>query len=209
MSFLKIKEIPIVITLIAGVTMIAAYFVEVPSLVAFSKSMNTYILTIAAFALFIGIINVIRTNTLHLLRRTPGRWYLSGWLLFLMFLVSGIGVGFGPKHPVYLFINNNLYVPLSAAVMALTAFFITSAAYRAFRVRSLESVLFFIAAVIVMLGNTGIGDLIPGVPASMVWLIDVPTMSANRGMIIAIGIGGVLMGLRTLVGLEKGAITEE
>ncbi len=52
----------------------------------------------------------------------------------------------------YLF--NNAFMPLSATMFSLLAFFIASAAYRAFIIRSFESNLLMITAVIVMLGRT-------------------------------------------------------
>jgi len=189
--------------------MIGTYFLDVPVIGDLSNAVNTGVLTVAAFAVFVGVVILARLHVRHIMNRTSGRWYLSIWLLIMMFLVSGVGLIGGTRDPNYLWINDNVRMPIDAAISCLTAFFIASGAYRAFRIRNIESTLLLISGTILMLGAIGIGEVIPGIVDLSVWLVDVPTMAANRGIIIAIGVGGVLMGLRTLVGLEKGALTEE
>jgi hypothetical protein len=43
------------------------------------------------------------------------------------------------------------------------------------------------------------------------WLLDNPSMAGSRALMLTGGIGGVVLGIRILLGLEKGALraTEE
>ena len=67
---------------------------------------------------------------------------------------------FGPKSPIFVWLFNYVQVPMDATMFSLLAFFIASAAYRAFRARTLEATLLLAAALIVMIGNAPVGDLI-------------------------------------------------
>ena len=71
-----------------------------------------------------------------------------------------IGVPFGPQNTVFEWLYTNIQVPMDATMFSLLAFFIASAAFRAFRARTFEASLLLITALIVMMGNVPVGDLI-------------------------------------------------
>jgi len=113
--------------------------------------------------------------------------------------------------------------PLAATVMALLGFYITYAAYRAFRVRSLEATVMMISATIMILGTDPVGEWLSdglnrliGVDPGGVTLLDLPfwadfdnrvMMSGmQRGLWIGISIAIMAASLRILLGLEKGVI---
>lgn len=105
----------------------------------------------------------------------------------------------------------NIYNPLSAAMFSLLAFFIASASYRAFRARNLEATLLLIAASIVILGRVPIGDYIFGIFGLKISLISeyitaVINAAAQRAILIAIGIGTIIISLKLLFGIEKSHI---
>ncbi len=55
-----------------------------------------------------------------------------------------------------------------------------------------------------MLGNVPIGEKIwSQFPTIGNWLMDVPNLAGQRGMLIGAGIGGIASGLRVLLGIEK------
>lgn len=107
---------------------------------------------------------------------------------------------------------------LAPTVMALLGFYITFAAYRAFRLRSLEASVMMLAAAIVIIGTDPIGGLIshglnvliPG-DARVVWLPlwgdlanRVWNSGMERGLAIGIGIAIIAVSLRILLGFERG-----
>ncbi|MBN2446720.1 MAG: hypothetical protein JXO22_08340 [Phycisphaerae bacterium] len=117
------------------------------------------------------------------------------------------------------FYLDNMLSPLAATVMSLLGFYITYAAYRAFRIRSVEASVMMISAAIVILGSDAIGGLIS---EQLTWLfggrrvVDLPLWAeldngvANsgmqRGLWIGISIAFIAVNLRILLGLERGLI---
>jgi len=95
-------------------------------------------------------------------------------------------------------------MPIMATVFSLLAFFIASAAYRAFRARNLLATLLLIAALIVMLRFN------PYIPAGEYvnrlsnWLMNVPNLAAQRAIVIGVGLGIVSTALKVILGIERG-----
>lgn len=116
--------------------------------------------------------------------------------------------------------------PLAATVMALLGFYITYAAYRAFRIRSLEATVMMISATIMILGSDPVGGWLsmlvhqpfgytdPKVVAdSWFWLptwadFDNRVMMSGmqRGLAMGISIATIAAATRMIMGLERGVM---
>ena len=93
------------------------------------------------------------------------------------------------------------------AMFSLLAFYIASASYRAFRVRSKEASVLLIAAVIMMIGRAPIGEVIwKDFPKLANWLLNVPNTAGQRAMMMGAAVGGFAAALRTLLGMDRGQI---
>ena len=98
----------------------------------------------------------------------------------------------------------NALSPFMATMFSLIGFFIASAAFRAFRARSTEATLLLIAAVIIMLGQTPIGQMLwQGIPDIMVWIFSVPNAAAKRAILFGIAMGSIAFSLRIIFGIER------
>ena len=101
-------------------------------------------------------------------------------------------------------IYNTMFVPLQATMFALLAFYIASAAFRAFRVRTLDATLLAVAAIIVMIGRVPLGEKIwEGIPMLTDWIMNVPQLAAKRAILIGAALGAVSTGLKILLGIER------
>lgn len=95
-------------------------------------------------------------------------------------------------------------VPILATMFSLLAFYIASAAYRAFRARNVLASLLLIAALLVM---SRFNPFIPGaeyVANASNWLMNVPNLAAQRAIVIGIGLGIVGTALKVILGIERG-----
>jgi len=93
---------------------------------------------------------------------------------------------------------------MSATMFSLLAFFIASAAFRAFRVRTVEALLLAVAAFILMLGRVPIGNAIhPILPQAAEWLMNIPQNAAKRGILMGAALGVIATGFRIILGIER------
>jgi hypothetical protein len=114
------------------------------------------------------------------------------------------------KNPGYQWLYNYVFLPIDATMYASLAFFISSAAYRAFRARNLESSLLLASGVVTMLMNAPIGEIIwAAFPVIGDWIMVVPIVATMRAIMICIVMGSVSLGLRTLLGMERGYLGRE
>ncbi|GIV02952.1 MAG: hypothetical protein KatS3mg015_1782 [Fimbriimonadales bacterium] len=109
---------------------------------------------------------------------------------------------------------------LDAAMFSLIAFFILSAAYRAFRVRSIEATIMMAVALIVLLGFIPLAmALTAGLPAEgflsnfrienmKTWILLNMSTPALRAIDLGLGLGLLAMALRILLGIEKGVAVD-
>ena len=213
------KTLPLIITFLAGFYMILAFFIPHNVIAASAQEMQSWEIIIVAFTLVLGIGNLIQVHAEKIQRKKSG-WYYSVVLLICLVSMMVIGLFWGiSEGTVYYWLYDNVMAPLSAAMFSLLAFFIASAAYRAFRARNKEATLLLVAATIIMIGRIPLGNLIwqnlPWLGAKyphaleMItqWIMDIPNAAGQRGIKIGAALGAVSMALRMLLGIERSYLT--
>jgi hypothetical protein len=106
------------------------------------------------------------------------------------------------------FYVTHLRRPLEATVMALLGFYITYAAYRAFRIRSLEATVMMLSAAVVILGSDSFGGWVTGGRLTAWADFDNRILNSGmqRGLLLGIGVATIAACLRMLLGLERGIL---
>ncbi|NLY53728.1 MAG: hypothetical protein GX060_03775 [Firmicutes bacterium] len=202
------REVPLIITFVVGVIVLFANMFEGP-LQAWSSELTGWLIIVSAFAVGLASVNLFRIHGTALMRMRPG-WFNSLALIvaLIVFAVIGTMARLGGDEKINN-LNQNLYDsiigPLGAAMFAMLAFYVASAAYRAFRMRSAEATVMLIAAILTMIGKAPIGELIWNkFPVIAEWLIDIPNTAGQRAIMIGAAIGAFATSLRILLGLERG-----
>jgi hypothetical protein len=132
----------------------------------------------------------------------------------------------GGVNYAYDLLFDGLIQQMDAAMFSMIAFFILSAAYRAFRIRSVEATVMMASAIILMLSLMGAVDFlwsgwIDGLtrenPAHFLnnlrldvfagWLKSNLQIPAIRALDFGVGLGALAMGLRIWLGLERGGVS--
>jgi predicted MFS family arabinose efflux permease len=159
---------------------------------------------VIAFAYVLGVANIARIN-FHIIQKKDKDWAYKIILVSGLVFMVLLGIGWGIKEgTIFYWFFYNAYYPMQATMFSLLAFFIASAAFRAFRVRTWEAALLAVTAVLVMVGRVPIGEHIwKGFPDLTEWIMNVPQLAAKRAIMIGAALGAISTGLKVLTGLER------
>jgi len=94
-------------------------------------------------------------------------------------------------------------IPIQATIFSLLAFYIASAAYRAFRARSALATLLLLTAFIVMLRMIPLGPISSVNQTVVGWILSVPNLAAKRAIIMGVGLGAIAMSMKIILGIER------
>lgn len=183
-----------------GLIVLLDFFFTHPLLDALGAAFREWTIILTAFALLLGLYNLLFVHILRIARRNePGAGY-SAVVLITAFVVIVVGLWFGLPSAPMTWIFNNLYLPLQGAFFALVAFFLATAAYRALRARSFETLLLLLAALVVFIGQVPLWNALSGVRE---WVLNVPSTAGERGILLGVAIGTIATGLRLLIGVDR------
>ncbi|MBU1701196.1 MAG: hypothetical protein KJ970_05305 [Candidatus Eisenbacteria bacterium] len=201
------REVPLALTMIFGIFMILEFFVRHPFITNIGSEFQQWTIIVAAAAIVLGVLNVARIHA-NKIRTKKKDWPYSIFLIVGLVVMALLGIvrGIGEQSFFnYLYIN--AYVPMQGTMFSLLAFYIASAAFRAFRIRKFEAGLLAIVAVIVMIGRVPIGaaiwDRLPGITS---YIMDYPNLAAKRAILIGAALGAISTGMKVVLGIERNVL---
>ena len=213
--------VPVVLTAIVGILLILSFFVPLGIIASPAQILQDWAIVIVASGYVLGTANVYRVNGEGAIKRQKDwayKWVLLLSMTAMMivgFFLSG-NTRFLDEGSPFKWAYDYLYSPMQSTMFSLLAFFIASAAFRAFRIRTIDAALLAIAALIVMVGRVPIGNLITSglpeawqLPTWANWLLEWPQNAAKRGIAIGAGLGVMATGLRIILGIERSHMREE
>ncbi len=193
-----------IVATIVGLFMVAQYFVQTGVTATLYRTLLDYYQIIFAATMVVGGISVLKHHALKARSGRSAAIYSGCTIASLVFMVIAAAIfGIDTNSP-YQWAFNNLQAPLQATTFSLLAFFVASAAYRGFRVRSRPALVLALTAVIVLLGRNVIGETVSQVlPDVAAWIFNNPSSAAKRGLLIGVGLGSVATALRVILGVER------
>ena len=198
------RQIPLIIIMTLGFMFVAHSFIPHKVSVDFFDWFQDWSKAISPFAVSLGIMSLFMVHGTKIKRKVPNWQYSVITLAGLVFTAfAGFVWGTQSGTP-YMWLFENVQMPMSATMFALLAFYIASAAYKAFRARSAEATVLLIAAVIVMLGQVPLGAMISKwIPEASTWILNVPNLAAKRAIMMGVGLGITATSLKILLGIER------
>ena len=105
-----------------------------------------------------------------------------------------------------------VFKPAQSTMFSLLAFFVASASFRAFRIKSKEAALLMISAFIVMLGNVPFGRVFTNIPyigqfldmaEIKEWIMTYPSSAAQSAILIGAMLGYITSSMKIIFGIER------
>lgn len=206
------RQLPLILCFVSGLVMIVQFFVPHPPFDIIYDKVLEWWRIIGTFALILAVGNLVSMHYLRI-KRQGENWPYSIVVFIGLIVMTAAGIIFGgPDNQKFQWLFRNIQVPMDASMFSILAFFVASAAYRAFRARTFEATLLLVAAILVMLGNMPIGSLIwrqissstPLLPMQIKdWIMEVPNLASQRGIILGLSLGAISQSLRIILGIER------
>ncbi len=202
--------IPLAITFCTSLLIILGFFIPHAPFGDIQQTMLVWVLIISGFAALLGVDSLLRQHIKKITTKSEG-WAYSLVLILTFFIVFGLGVFSGIRYGTafslaspFMYAYTYGIIPLQATMFSLLAFFITSAAYRSFRARSVDATFLLLAGALVIIGRVPIGGMLwSKLPVIADWILDWPSMAARRGILLGITLGAIGTSLRIMVGIER------
>jgi hypothetical protein len=198
------REIPLLIVGITGIIMFFQYFIPTDASKELFVRSQDWVIVIGILSLPLGIWSLIKANIMKL--RVKGEAFYAAVLLagFLVMFLTGIFKRSSLEQgSTFMTIFTTVLIPIQATIFSLLAFFVASAAYRAFRARSILATILLLTAFFVMFRFIPLGPISAADHSIVAWILSVPNMAAKRAITIGIGIGATATAIKIILGIER------
>jgi len=203
-------RLPFAVMLVIGVFMVVQYYIPHSAVQAPKALMLQWKQPLNAFIILLAIGGIFTLHGRRVLKREK-RWGFSLVTLCAMTAMIFVGFAFGVQDG-STFSNWFKYLvsPIEATMFALLAFYIASAAFRAFRARSTAATVLLVSATVVMLAMIpAVEQAIPGLNHVADFILDYPNTAAKRAILIGVSLGAISMAIKTIFGIDRTLLERE
>ena len=222
------RNVPLLITALGGFILIIAYFI--PATQGWGEVAAIWFDILASIAFILGGGNLLKIHLKKISDKSVGWAYsaitIAAFVITLFVGLGKIGVNPNPQYPEFSlsghyreigspfwWLYEYAFKPLTATMFAMLAFYISSAAFRAFRAKNIEAILLLGTAFIILLGRTFAGVYLTSwLPDSMsglkienltIYIMSVFNTAGNRAIMIGIALGIASTSLKVLLGVDR------
>ncbi len=212
------RTVPLLTAFLSGLALVVSFFFNPDRIFLgdIQEVVLQWMTIIGGFALVLGVHSIIKVNMAKVIRKD------SEWFYKLATVVSVIVMALPAMLPnswsplfgngqgsIYNWLFEYVDSPMMETMFAMLAFYIASAAYRAFRARNTEATLLLITATLVMLWRVPMGEAFLRLFSDKLpdyinmFVMNGFNVSVQRGIIIGAALGGAAMSLRIILGIER------
>ncbi|MBX3373434.1 MAG: hypothetical protein KF817_06340 [Phycisphaeraceae bacterium] len=222
------RTVPLLIAIVCGFTMIVSFFI--PAAQRSGDDVAEIFNILAAVAFVLGGGNLLKIHLKKVSDQAAGWGYslitVTAFLLTLCVGLFKIGANPADRYPghawsgeysetgsAFWWIYEFVFKPITATMFAMLAFYVASAAFRAFRAKNTEAVLLLGTAFIILLGRTYAGVILTDwLPDSLsglrfenltMTIMNVFNTAGSRAIMIGIALGTASVSLKILLGVDR------
>ena len=212
------STVPVIIAFLSGFVMIVSFFFNPDRTVIgqIESEVLVWVTIVGGFTLLLGVVSITRVNWRSVAARREG-WIFSLFTLVAIFSMAIPSVLPASWSSLFGDAAGSIYdwqfvymsTPMQGTMFAMLAFYIASAAYRAFRARNAEATLLLITATLVMLWRVPMGEAFlrlfsDDLPQLInTYVMNGVNLAVQRGIIIGAALGAASMSLRIMLGIER------
>lgn len=230
------RTVAVILAAAAGLLMLISKFVHESNIFSSaSEDASNWFNILAAIAFVLGGGSLVKMNLAKISSRAPGWGYSAVTIgAFAVMLGVGLSKAFVNPSPLYAdvamsgpkdeegsafwWMYKYVMSPITSTLFAILAFYVASAAFRAFRAKNTEALLLLGTAFIVLLGRVYAGVILTSwLPTEIEnpwfgwmrlenlsqYIISVFNAAGTRAMVMGIAIGVAATSLKILLGLDR------
>jgi hypothetical protein len=210
--------VPVIIAFLSGFVMLVSFFFN-PDRTALGRieaEVLSWVTIVGGFTLLLGVVSITSVNWRGVKERREGWIYKLFTLIsiFIMAIPAILPASWSPlfgdaQGSIYDWLFEYLSTPMMGTMFAMLAFYIASAAYRAFRARNAEATILLLTATLVMLWRIPMGEAFlrlfsdSAPDAINTYIMNGANLAVQRGIIIGAALGAASMSLRIMLGIER------
>jgi hypothetical protein len=202
------RTLPLIIATVVGLFMFANYFLDLPvGISSIADYFNQWNGVLVAGGLVVGGVAFLIQYTKILKDKSESTWYV--YVILATFAIQFIA-GIPGFEWAWDWLNANIRDPLELAAYAMVLMFITTAAFRSFKARSIDTSLMVICAFFVFVaGAPMVKAVFPMGAAPGVWISDIIVAGVRRATTISAYLGIFYLWVRTVLWMEKRSLGVE
>jgi hypothetical protein len=194
--------LPTLVAMVAGFLVLLGYLLPIEVLSAIRIVMVRWATVLAAFALLLAYVSILRVHLGRLFQRRAPYRLSSGILVATSAAILGLVIVEGPSSELVQIWLQTVLVPGQSALLALTAVTLALAGTRLLRTRrNAYSLLFLLGALITLLAAVPVAY--PAIVALLLQLVDAVATGGIRGLLLGVVLGILMTGLRIILGIDR------
>lgn len=198
------KIFPIMIAIVTGLTILAGYFFQA-RLAPIPGMLINWGITLVGLAGLLGIGYLVRMHVIRIARGQKGG-FNSVILIASFFFTIIAGIMLTPQDPLYRNWVLNIQIPIETSLLAIVAVTLLYGSLRMIRTRgwTLMSISFLASALVSLVLNLRYLQTEVGTQGTE-WIefIRQLPLAGLRGILIGMALGGLIVGLRVLLAMDR------